>query len=149
LSQKKLNRMINPQIYEIYSDGGSRGNPGPGASAFIVYKNKELLYQKGFFLPHTTNNIAEYFAVLMAVTWLSKNFSKAEKLKILYSLDSELVVKQLQGVYKIKNEKLKIIFVKIKKIILDSKFGITFQHIPREKNKAPDAIVNKVLDENL
>ena len=102
--------MSQPPLFEIFSDGGSRGNPGPGASAFIVFKDKEILYQQGYFLKRTTNNIAEYFAVLMAMLWLSRNVNNILSNEVNFYLDSELVVKQINGLFKIKNDKLKSIY---------------------------------------
>jgi len=141
--------MYNPQDLEIFSDGGSRGNPGPGASAFIVFNKKDLIYQKSKYLGTTTNNISEYFAVLMAVYWVSKNVKFFNKSKIRYFLDSELVVKQLKGEYKIKDQKLKKIFEKIVKIINEEKIAFDFIHIKRNGNKEADLLVNKAIDENL
>jgi ribonuclease HI len=141
--------MPNSPLYEIFSDGGSRGNPGPGASAFIVYKDRRIIFQHGYFLKMTTNNIAEYFAVCMAVAWLNKNTESISSREVYFYMDSELVVKQLNGLFKIKNSKLRTIYEKIK--VLEKKMGeikIYFHHIPREKNSTADELVNKTVDEN-
>ena len=134
--------------YLIYSDGGSRGNPGPAAAAFLVFNiNGERIYHCGKFLGETTNNVAEYQAVLMAVSWLLKNISQKERAKYSFYLDSELVVNQLSGRYQIKDEKLKKIAIEIKK--MESKFNgkITFNYLPREFNRMADYLVNQIMPE--
>ncbi len=129
---------------KIYCDGGARGNPGPGASAFVVFDDEErVLHEEAKTLGTTTNNIAEYTAVLMAVEWLSKN--KIQQ-SVEFYLDSLLVVNQLNGLFKIKNEKLYEIAQKITENVLAFPSTITFQHIGRNKNTHADALVNRVLD---
>ncbi|OGM02592.1 hypothetical protein A2115_01075 [Candidatus Woesebacteria bacterium GWA1_41_8] len=132
---------------EIFSDGGSRGNPGPAAAAFVVYdKNGVVLHKEKKYLGVQTNNFAEYTAVVMALTWLnifSRKFSS-----VVYYLDSELVVRQLTGVYKIKNKNLIGLFNMIKKLQKGIKIRIDFQHVPRTKNKVADRLVNEAIDEN-
>lgn len=142
--------MSKLSLLEIFTDGGARGNPGPGASAFIVYKDKSVLFQQGYFFKQTTNNVAEYFAVLMAMDWIIKNSKAVGSKEINFYLDSELVAKQINGEYKIKNERLKNIFgkiINIKNSLKDNE--ILFHHIKRENNKAADALVNKTVDENI
>lgn len=133
----------------INCDGGSRGNPGLAASAFVVTdnQNKEL-FSKGMFLGHTTNNVAEYNAVLMAVEWLDKNKDTYKSFSIEFILDSELVVRQLSGIYKIKNEKLKELSLSIMKIKKTLPMTIVFKNVLREKNKSADSLVNETLDRN-
>ncbi len=127
----------------IYSDGGSRGNPGPSASAFAILDgNENIIATGGVYLGITTNNQAEYQAVYQAL-------KKAKELgvtKIDFRLDSNLVVNQLNGVYKIKNRDLWPIYQDIKDI--SSSFEkISFVHIRRELNHMADGLVNKILDE--
>ena len=141
--------MFHPQDLEIYSDGGARGNPGPGASAFVVFDNKKQVFEKSKYLGITTNNIAEYFAVLLAIFWLSKNVVDLQTGKVKFFMDSELVVKQLSGKYKIKNQKLKAIYEKIINLVNTNGMLVDFNHIPRNKNKKADSLVNKEIDENL
>lgn len=130
---------------QIYCDGGARGNPGPAACAFVV-KNEsgEIIYSYGKYLGETTNNQAEYGAVIEALTWLSENQSEQE---ILFFLDSQLVVNQINGVYKIKEKSLQEKNILIKKLINDYKIKIkSFTYIPREKNFLADRLVNETLD---
>lgn len=130
----------------VYCDGGARGNPGPAASAFVVLSSKgEIVGKQGKKIGETTNNVAEYKAVLFALEWLVGN-SYTDK-EINFNLDSLLVVNQLTGKYKIKNKNLMELVFKIKQ--LEKKFskGIFYKGIPREKNKITDSLVNQTLDE--
>lgn len=131
-------------MFIIYSDGGSRGNPGPSATGFIILNSKdETITDGGEYLGITTNNQAEYQAVYAAL-------QKALELGITrvdFRLDSNLVVSQLNGIYKIKNRDLWPIYEKIKE--LERQFEhISFTHVRREFNRLADGIVNKVLDEH-
>lgn len=136
----------------IYCDGGSRGNPGPAASAFVVQDAGNLvIFQQGFFLGTATNNQAEYQAVVEALKWLSTmNHEPTNLLTINFYLDSELVVKQINGLYKIKDINLKNKYLEIKKLIANSKLMVAnFINIPRENNSQADLLVNQTLDKNL
>lgn len=132
----------------IHTDGGARGNPGPAASAFVAIRNGEILQSEAIFLGNSTNNIAEYMGVLLALKWLEKN-AQTLQTQITFLLDSELVVKQINGAYKIKNLRLKDLFLEIIKIIKSLNKKIDFKHIPREENKTADQLVNKTLDTKL
>lgn len=127
----------------VYADGGSRGNPGPSASGFVVYgKDGELLFEGGKYIGVTTNNQAEYQAVKLGL-------EKALELNaqvVSFRLDSQLVANQLTGMYQIKNRDLWPIHESIKESITKFK-KVTFTHIRREFNKEADAMVNKILDQ--
>lgn len=129
----------------IFSDGGSRGNPGRASSAFVVYNNEELLYSDATYLGITTNNVAEYNGVILALEWVVKNLKNE---KIIFNLDSELVVKQLTGIYKIKDNTLKELSMKVNKLIKENNLEIDFVHVRREKNAFADKLVNEKLDES-
>lgn len=133
------------EAIRIYCDGGSRGNPGKAASAFVVQKGKEVIFSDSKFLGKTTNNVAEYSAVVIALGWVSENKNLAGG-KINFILDSELVVKQIQGVYKVKNRNLKELYFKIRKMLSETKTKINFICVEREKNKLADYLVNEKLD---
>ncbi|MFV1917086.1 MAG: ribonuclease HI family protein [Patescibacteria group bacterium] len=132
---------------KIYSDGGARGNPGPAAAAFVVISDGRVNYKKAKYLGEATNNVAEYCGVLMALDWLVKDKVVSVK-KIGFYLDSELVANQLSGNYKVKNENLKTLILKIKKLEEKSGINIVYKSVPRSKNKLADYLVNEVLDEN-
>ena len=128
----------------IYSDGGSRGNPGPAACGAVVFEasGKEL-QRLSRTIGITTNNQAEYQALEMALKWVKESgFDKG----ITCRLDSELVVKQLNGEYKMKNMDLKTWFYKVKELVVELGGSVWFEHIPREKNKIADYLVNEALD---
>ncbi len=126
----------------IYTDGGARGNPGPAAIGVVV-GNKEY----GEAIGKTTNNIAEYSALIFALKKAKQLIGK-EKAKgtdIEVRSDSELMVSQLNGEYKIKDEDLKPLFIEVWNLRQD--FGSTiFKHVRREENKKADALVNRALD---
>lgn len=129
---------------KIFCDGGSRGNPGPAASAFVVKDGHTVLHKGSSYLGKTTNNIAEYKSVIMALTWLHKNSKK--KTSITLILDSQLVVKQLNGDYKIKNKTLKELAFFIKRLERKIESTVTYQWYPRSKNRVADRLVNIELD---
>jgi len=128
----------------IYSDGGSRGNPGPSASGYVIFDEKERLIEEGgAYLGITTNNQAEYQAVRLALEAAQKHGIK----NIQFRIDSLLVVNQMTGVYKIRNRDLWPIHERIKELV--ALFDhVSFTHVKREFNREADAMVNKILDEH-
>ena len=133
---------MDEEVLNIYTDGGSRGNPGPSAIG-VVIGNKEY----GEYLGITTNNVAEYKAVIFALKKVRHLLGKdkLKKTKIIVNLDSELVANQLNGHYKILEPELQPLFIEIWNLKFDFP-NLTFKHIPREENKRADKIVNEVLD---
>ena len=126
----------------IYTDGGSRGNPGPSASGFVLKNAQEkTLFEGGKYLGITTNNQAEYQAVKLA---LEKAMEMGAQY-IQFRLDSQLVVNQLNGSFQIRNRDLWPIHTAIKEYIARFK-EVTFTHVRREFNHEADAMVNKILD---
>jgi ribonuclease HI len=131
-------------LFTIHSDGGARGNPGPAAYGFVVTdEENNHVYEENGYIGNTTNNVAEYTGVLKALTWIH---SHSAPLKITVILDSELVARQLSGVYKVKNENLRGYYQAVKQ--LETKLGCTISYtsIPRSQNKKADALVNAALD---
>ncbi len=128
----------------IYSDGGSRGNPGPSAGAFVIMnQNRDVLDEGGEYLGITTNNQAEYHGVRLGLERALKlGYQEVE-----YRLDSMLVVNQLKGNYTIKNRELWPINERIRELLPSFK-SVKFIHVPRELNHVADALVNKLLDEH-
>ncbi len=126
----------------VYSDGGSRGNPGPSASGFVVMNaREEVVHQGGMYLGVTTNNQAEYHGVRLG---LEKALEIGAK-TVDFKMDSLLVVNQLNGIYKIKNRDLWPISERIKDLV--TQFDkVTFTHVRREFNQLADGMVNKILD---
>ncbi len=125
----------------IYADGGSRGNPGPAAAGAVITIDGEVKATISKFLGNTTNNVAEYTGLVLAL-------EKALELGITQVhvyLDSELVVKQMKGLYRVKNEKLLPLFMKAK--ALSAKFSsFKIGHVRREHNKIADALANEAMD---
>lgn len=134
----------------VYSDGGSRGNPGPAAIGYVIYQDAYIVGSGSRYIGQATNNEAEYLAILSALTDVEILIKKPQE--IFCYLDSELVVRQLTGVYKIKNLKLRKIALDVFSVINRLKnrgFNIVFTSIPREKNKEADLLVNQALDYEL
>lgn len=128
----------------MYTDGGSRNNPGPAAvGVWIESLNKKY----GEYIGEKTNNEAEYEALIFGLKKIKALIGKdkAKKSEIACFLDSELVVKQLQHKYKLSEEHIQRLFIQIWNGMLD--FGsVKFTHVPREKNKIADGLVNEALD---
>jgi len=142
---KPADPAVHPDEVKIFSDGGSRGNPGPSASGFVVLDMEDnVLVERGVYLGVTTNNVAEYTALKLAL----EECRKMGVRQVNAYLDSLLVVNQMKGIFKIKNRDLWPIHDAIKK--LAATFSkVEFSHVPREFNKLADAEVNKALDAHL
>lgn len=129
----------------IYTDGGSRGNPGKAAIGAVVADKKY-----GELIGIATNNVAEYKAVIFALKKAKQIFGKDGRgvTELEVRMDSELVYKQLTGQYKLKEESLWPLFIEIWNLRQDFK-KVDFVHVPREKNMEADKLVNQVLDGSL
>lgn len=127
----------------LYSDGGSRGNPGPSAAGFVIVGAEgEVLHEGGKYLGITTNNLAEYHGLLLAMEAAAEKGYKRIECRI----DSMLVVNQMKGIYKIKNRELWPVHERIR--MLMQRFDIVhFTHVGRSYNQLADGVVNKILDE--
>lgn len=128
----------------LYTDGAARGNPGPAGAGWVIKNDQgSVLAESCHYLGELTNNQAEYRALLLALEEASK--FGAETLQLF--ADSELMVKQIKGEYKVKNEGLRSLFRQA--VLTLSKFrGYTIHYIPREKNSEADALANKAIDEH-
>lgn len=128
----------------VNCDGGSRGNPGPAAIGVVIKDTGgKAIHKISQKIGIATNNVAEYSAVLAALEWIGKNHSLAD---LEFNLDSELIVKQLKGEYKIKDLKLKKLYYALREKILIMGREPRFNHISREKNHEADLLVNQALD---
>lgn len=127
----------------IFTDGGARGNPGPAAIGVVIHDNDSASsVEHGEYIGETTNNQAEYRALL----WALEHALKIGVREAQCFLDSELVVKQLRREYRVRDSALGEIFIKVWN--LAQRFEkISFTHIPRSKNKEADFLVNRALDE--
>lgn len=126
----------------IYSDGGSRGNPGPSAAGFVIMDSYDhVLHEGGMYLGVTTNNQAEYHGVRLGLEKAVEIGART----IDFRIDSLLVVNQMNNVYKIKNRELWPINERIKELV--AQFDkVTFSHVKREFNQLADGMVNKILN---
>lgn len=129
----------------IFTDGASRGNPGPASYGFVIKEGNKTIYQEGKYIGVATNNVAEYTAVLQALKYIKKPEGEKE---ISIFCDSKLVAEQLLGRFKIKAKHLKPIFEQIKILELELG-GISYQHIPRSQNSEADKLANLALDFSL
>lgn len=129
----------------IYTDGGARNNPGPGGiGAVLLSEKKEVVFEISEYIGEATNNQAEYKAVVAAIK-KAKELGAAE---IDFFLDSELVVKQLNRQYKVKDKELAKLFLQIYNLIMGFK-KVTFTHVRREQNEEADRLVNLAIDKAL
>lgn len=129
---------------KIFTDGGSRGNPGPSASGVVITtKDDKVLENFGSYLGVATNNIAEFTALKLALEAAAKYQPKVVRCY----MDSELLCRQLNGQYKVKNQGLLPIYTEIKK--LAQAYQTTFEHVYRAANKLADAQVNLAIDSAL
>lgn len=132
----------------IYCDGGSRGNPGQAAVGGLVSSNGKLMGTISQTIGVATNNEAEYSAVIASLDWIINNrvVPKSKKPEIEFFIDSKLVANQLAGEYKIKQNHLKKLALKVYNLLNKLKATANFNYIPREKNQKADALVNRALD---
>lgn len=126
---------------QIYTDGGARGNPGPAGIGAVIWDGNNLVGRHKDYIGEATNNQAEYKAVILALEEAKK--LDAEELE--FFLDSELVVKQLNREYKVKDKDLAPLFVRVWNLSMGFK-KVIFRHVPREKNKEADKLVNEAID---
>lgn len=141
-----MKRMLEKLI--ISTDGGSRGNPGPAALGVVFADAGGKVFKEyGKTLGRRTNNEAEYEAVLFALQKARAFFGRERiaGMQVEVRMDSELVCRQLAGEYKIEEERLWPIFMKIRNTRMDFPH-ISFRHVPREENRCADAMVNQALD---
>lgn len=134
----------------IYTDGGARGNPGPaGAGVYITDANGKVLREVAEPLGNATNNFAEYHAVLLALETLKKMFGKRTKeMRFEFRMDSELIQKQLNHEYQVKEPGLVPQFMAIHNLRVSAFPHTVFKHVRRENNKEADRLANKAMDES-
>ena len=133
----------------IFTDGGSRGNPGDAAIGVVIYNSTQMLWQRGKYIGHTTNNEAEYQAVTEALEWLIDYIRSGKNgyETVDFYLDSLLVVQQMSGKWQIKEPRMRTFWQTNKDLIAQLPYNVTFNHIPREKNTVADRLVNEALDQ--
>ncbi|MBA3954139.1 ribonuclease HI family protein [Candidatus Dependentiae bacterium] len=134
-----------PVVWQLFIDGAARNNPGPAGAGIYIIKNGVEFSKHGFFLGSKTNNQAEYLALLLGLLCLKTVMQPQDKLII--KSDSELLVRQLNGVYSIKNPELKRIATTIKELL--SVLRYTLVHVRREENSVADCLANKGIDKKV
>lgn len=125
----------------LYTDGGSRGNPGPAGIGFVLSCENDREVAGGEYVGETTNNQAEYRALLAGL-----RRAREEKVsELLCRLDSQLIVRQLTGEYRVKDADLKPLFAEVQNLAASFE-KISFEHVPREENARADKLVNEAID---
>ncbi len=133
----------------IYTDGGARGNPGPAAIGVVIKNEKgEVISKISQTIGHNTNNYAEYSAVITALNWLKDSNMKTDTDRISFFLDSTLVVNQLNGLFKVKENSLRVLVFKVRELENAVGGNVSYAYIPREKNQEADLLVNEALDKS-
>jgi len=134
---------MSEKSYKLFSDGACRGNPGiGGAGAVITDTDENIIWEGKEYLGHCTNNIAEYKALILGLNGaLSRGY---KNLKVY--LDSELLAKQINGSYRVKNEKLKVLMKDIRDLLI-SFDNVEVKHVPRLHNSHADKLANRAIDE--
>ena len=140
---------MNKEKIIVYADGGSRGNPGPAAVGVVICNDKgqKIKEYNQVLEDISTNNEAEYEAVIFGLKKLKQLFGKekTKNLAVEFRVDSELIALQLSGEYKINEERMQLLFMRVWNLKFD--FGkMSFKSIPREQNKRADELVNQALD---
>ena len=131
----------------VYTDGGSRGNPGHSGYGLVIYDdNQKILFQESKYLGIKTNNEAEYAGLIGALIWINNNQNSLKISKINFNSDSQLMIRQLTGLYKVKAPNLIPIFLKAKDLINSISSPITFKDVRRDFNKLADQLANEAMD---
>lgn len=129
----------------LYVDGASRSNPGPSGAGIYLTKENDPVEQRGFYLGTKTNNQAEYIALLIGLFYAQQHLAIHDKLIIIS--DSELLIKQLKGIYAVRNPILSQLYCRVQKRLAHFNFVLT--HVLREKNTVADALANKGIDKKV
>ena len=128
---------------DVFTDGWARGNPWPAGCGFVVYDaKKQIVVQDSVSLGHMTNNSAEYWGAIHGLHAAIQAWADS----ITLHMDSELVVKQLLGEYKVKHVDMKELFWRVQEILQDFSGDLTITHVPREDNKLADKLSNQAMD---
>jgi ribonuclease HI len=133
----------------VFTDGASRGNPGPSSVGIVIKQNSNILLARGFKIRDTTNNVAEYLALFCAINLISKEVFRDGFSEIRFYADSELLIKQMLGEYKVKDAKLAVMYRDIKYNLRKFSQPYSFHHIKREFNTEADKMANQGLDDKV
>lgn len=128
----------------VFTDGGSKGNPGPAAIGIVFYTEKKVIHTYREDIGHATNNDAEYTAVIRALEIIRDKRATEWNTytTVHFNSDSQLVVSQLTGVYKVKHPQIREYILRIRNLEGEVGLPITYKYVPREHNRVADALVN-------
>ena len=127
----------------VYIDGGSRGNPGPAGGGFAVLEDGKPTFKGSEFFGEKTNNQAEYLALRLALREINSKFGAQTEIDCF--MDSQLVVRQMNGEYKVKSENVRPLFQEVRRIA-DQFKTFVISHVPREENYLADRLANQAMD---
>ena len=131
----------------IHTDGGARGNPGIAGYGFVVYDDQQnIIHQWGQFLGVKTNNEAEYEGLIAALRWSLENKEKYAIDHLQINMDSQLIVRQCNGVYKVKSPHLRTLAKTVRHLVGQISVPVTYTDIRREQNSLADALANQAMD---
>lgn len=136
-------------LYTLYADGGSRGNPGPAGAGAVVFDNiGKRIVEVSDYLGVATNNVAEYEAIIRGLKKLLAEFHEGyfHTVDVLVRMDSKLVIEQMKGAYKVKHPNLIPRYMEAKNVIARNFGKVSFEHVPRERNKDADELANRAMD---
>ena len=131
--------------FKLYVDGAARNNPGPAGAGIYIVKDDEPVEKRGLYLGVKTNNQAEYLALLLGLLFLKQQIGPDDM--VLIVSDSELMVKQLKGEYRVKNQDLQQLYLVAKKLLAGLHYDIA--HTPREENSVADSLANIGIDRTI
>lgn len=129
----------------IYTDGGARGNPGPSGAGAAIYKDGAEVAHVSKYLGKQTNNFAEYEALVLALEAAVKKLG-SPLADVLVRMDSELIVRQMKGEYRVKNSALKKQHERVRRLLGMAFPGVRFEHVRREENQRADELANEAMD---
>lgn len=135
-------RNASSHTWIVFIDGASRNNPGESGAGVFIKKDGETVCREGFYLGIKTNNQAEYLALLLALFFIDQYATKDDTIRI--ASDSQLLVQQLKGIYKVKNEGLRPLYCLAHTFL--EQYPIQLLHVMRTDNKEADALANKGID---
>ena len=133
-------------LVNVFTDGGARGNPGIAGYGLVVTNDGQILYQEYKFLGIKTNNQAEYSGLIAALTWLVNNKDTHQITEVHFNSDSQLMVRQIQGSYKVKASNIVPLFKTVKQLIDQLALPYKFTDVRREYNKLADDLANRAMD---
>jgi len=141
-----MNQFADNQAYwKIFVDGASRNNPGASGAGIYIIKNDRVVEKLGYYLGIKTNNQAEYLALIIGLLFLKEKIAPQD-LVMIYS-DSQLLVRQIEGAYKVRNPLLLPLYGVVKKLLVPMKYDIA--HVMREDNSNADALANLGIDKKI